>query len=113
MNPILQYLPEVQGEELFYLEQTCEFMDEKQLAQFCTIYRARRRDPQNVLLITLPGFFVIAGLQRFYVGQMGMGLLHLFTGGFCLIGTIVDVINHKKLALEYNLKEMRQLVTMV
>jgi len=33
-----------------------------------------------------------------------MGLVYFFTGGFCLIGTIIDLVNHKKLALEYNQK---------
>jgi hypothetical protein len=36
------------------------------------------------------------------VGQIGMGILYLFTGGLCIVGTIVDTINHKKLAFEYN-----------
>jgi TM2 domain-containing membrane protein YozV len=41
-------------------------------------------------------------VQRFVIGQIGMGLLYLFTGGFCLIGTIVDLINHKTLANDFN-----------
>jgi hypothetical protein len=31
-----------------------------------------------------------------------MGLLYFFTGGLCLIGTILDIVNHKQLADEYN-----------
>jgi hypothetical protein len=31
-----------------------------------------------------------------------MGVLYFFTGGLCLIGTIVDVINHKRLTFEHN-----------
>jgi hypothetical protein len=31
-------------------------------------------------------------------------LLYLFTGGFCMIGTIIDVVNHKTLADDYNRK---------
>ena len=27
-----------------------------------------------------------------YLGYWGIGILHLLTGGFCLIGTIVDLI---------------------
>jgi hypothetical protein len=30
--------------------------------------------------------------------------LYLFTGGLCLIGTIVDLVNHKSIAQEYNQK---------
>ena len=32
------------------------------------------------------------GIHRFYVGKIGTGLLWLFTGGFCGIGWIVDII---------------------
>jgi hypothetical protein len=31
-----------------------------------------------------------------------MGILYLFTGGLCAIGTIVDLINNRSLALDYN-----------
>ena len=68
------------------------------------IYSGKRKNPQDILLFTLLGFVVVAGVQRFVVGQIGMGLLYLFTGGFCLIGTIVDLINYKSLALEFNQK---------
>jgi hypothetical protein len=33
-----------------------------------------------------------------------MGILYLFTLGFCLIGTIIDAINYRKLAWEFNKK---------
>jgi hypothetical protein len=33
-----------------------------------------------------------------------MGILYFFTAGLCFIGTIVDLINHKQIALEYNIK---------
>lgn len=55
-----------------------------------------------ILLTTLLGFVVVAGVQRFLVGQIGMGILYLFTAGLCFIGTIVDLINYQDLAYEYN-----------
>ncbi len=36
--------------------------------------------------------FGIFGLHRFYVGKIGSGLLYLFTGGFCGIGWIIDIL---------------------
>jgi len=101
MNKVLQYIPEAQGEEFFYLEKICEQMDDEQLRQFSAVYRARRRDPQNVLILGLLGFFA-PGLQRFYVGQIGWGIAFFFTAGFCLVGTIIDLMNHKELSFEYN-----------
>lgn len=35
------------------------------------------------------------------------------TAGFCFIGTIIDVINHKKLAFEYNQLKAQTIATMV
>jgi len=113
MSRLLQYLPEIQGEEFLYLERLTEQMDENQLQTFAVVYRGRRRDPQNVLLLTILGFVVLAGLQRFYVGQIGMGILYLLTGGLCLIGTIIDLINHKDLAKEYNMRVADEVVRMM
>jgi TM2 domain-containing membrane protein YozV len=112
MNKVLQYIPEAQGEEFFYLEKICEQMDDSQMSQFSSVYRARRRDPQNVLMLSIIGFFV-AGLQRFYVGQIGWGIAFFFTAGFCFVGTIVDIMNHKELAFEYNQRIAEEVVRMV
>ena len=67
----------------------------------------------TVLLLALLGFVILAGVQRFYLGQIGMGLLYLFTAGFCLIGTIIDVVNHKKLAFQYNQLKAQTIATMI
>lgn len=37
-----------------------------------------------------------------YMEEIAVGLVYLFTGGLCLVGTIYDVIKHKELALRYN-----------
>lgn len=66
------------------------------------VYTGKRKSPQDLLIFTLIGFFGVAGIQRFVIGQIGMGILYLFTGGLCAIGTIVDLINNRSLALEYN-----------
>ena len=42
------------------------------------------------------------GVQRFVLGQVGMGLLYLFTYGLCFIGTIMNLVNNKKLTNEGN-----------
>ena len=31
-----------------------------------------------------------------------MGILYFFTFGICYIGTIMDVVNHKRLTFEHN-----------
>jgi TM2 domain-containing membrane protein YozV len=66
-----------------------------------------------ILLLALLGFVGLAGVHRFVIGQIGMGLLYLLTAGLCFIGTIVDLINHKQLAIEYNQKTAREVLMIV
>jgi TM2 domain-containing membrane protein YozV len=56
------------------------------------------------MLASLAGFLGVAGVQRFLTDQIGMGILYFFTAGFCFIGTIIDAINYKSIANEYNKK---------
>lgn len=91
-------------EEYRYIEQTLNGMDQKQAGHFVMLYSGKRKDPQEVLLFTLIGLLGFAGIQRFVLNQIGMGILYFFTVGLCFIGTIVDLINHKSLAFEFNLK---------
>ena len=96
-----------------YIQTLVQSMSDSEARQFASIYRSRRREPMLLLITTLIGFFGIAGVQRFVIGQIGLGLLYFFTGGLCFIGTIVDLINHKRLAYEYNVKEADQVVRMM
>lgn len=98
-------LPGIQEGEFQFLQNLLHDMDEYQQQQFFNIYHTRRKDPQNILLLSLLGLIVVAGVHRFVLDQVGMGILYLLTGGLCLVGTIVDAINYKKLAWEYNQKK--------
>jgi TM2 domain-containing membrane protein YozV len=102
MASVLKLLPELQGQEMSYVQELIKEMGDDEAQLFANIYRARRRDPQLILITTILGFFVIAGIQRFLVNQIGMGLLYLFTAGLCFIGTIVDLVNYQKLTFDYN-----------
>ncbi|MES2278073.1 MAG: TM2 domain-containing protein [Bacteroidota bacterium] len=95
----------ISAEELGFLHQATTGLDENQQRNFFNLYRDKRKNPNDILLFTLLGFTVIgAGIQRFVLGQILMGLLYFFTAGFCFIGTIVDLINNKELTLDYNKK---------
>jgi TM2 domain-containing membrane protein YozV len=113
MANLLQLLPNVENEELNYIQGLVKNMNEEQVRQFAVIYNSRRKDPQMILLLTLVGFLGVAGIQRFIIDQIGMGLLYVFTGGLCLIGTIVDLVNYKSLTFEFNQKVARQVSGMV
>ncbi|WP_026897419.1 TM2 domain-containing protein [Daejeonella oryzae] len=92
----------VTPDEYQFLQKITEGLDESQARFFMMYYSGKRKSPQDILLFTLLGFVVVAGVQRFVIGQIGMGLLYLLTFGLCFIGTIVDLINHRSLAEEYN-----------
>ena len=104
MARIIDILPEVTGEEMVYVQKLLTGFDDEKAKAFATVYRNRRRDPTLILILTLLGFFLFAGLQRFLTNQIGMGILYFFTAGLCLVGTIIDLVNYQKISFEYNKK---------
>lgn len=102
MANIIDHLPEIEGDESLYVGKLISNLDDSQASKFASVYRARRKDPQTILITCLLGFFLIAGIHRLLLNQIGMGILYIFTAGLCLIGTIVDLVNYKEMAFEYN-----------
>ena len=100
-------------EEWSFLQQATTELNENQKKYFYMVYSGKRKNPQDILLVTLLGFFGVAGVQRFVVGQIGMGILYLFTVGLCFIGSIVDIVNHKELAFEHNQRMVFESLQMV
>ncbi len=113
MANVLRHLPELEGMELGYIQGLMKNMDEEQASLFAQVYRARRKDAQMILILTLLGFFGFAGLHRFILGQIGLGILYILTVGLCFIGTIVDLVNYKSLAYEYNIKVAHETINML
>lgn len=113
MANVLKHLPELEGMELGYIQGILKDMNDEQASLFSQVYRARRKDSQMVLILTLIGFFGFAGLHRFILGQVGLGILYLLTVGLCFIGTIVDLVNYKSLAYEYNLKVAHETLSLM
>jgi TM2 domain-containing membrane protein YozV len=108
MANVMQILPELEGDEMVFVSNLIKDVPDQQAQQFAAMYRSRRKEPQTILIVTLLGFIGIAGIQRFMLDQVGMGLLYLFTFGICWIGTIIDVVNYKKLTFDYNQKQAMQ-----
>ncbi|HMJ48914.1 MAG TPA: TM2 domain-containing protein [Ferruginibacter sp.] len=114
VNPLLiQLLYDTTPEELIQIDSLTKDFNDSQINQFAMIYRTKRKDAQTVLLCCLLGLVCVAGIHRFIIGQIGMGILYLFTGGLCLVGTIVDAINHQQLALEFNQKMIYETMNMM
>ncbi|MGQ9643257.1 MAG: TM2 domain-containing protein [Ignavibacterium sp.] len=113
MPNVFQLMPNLEPEEMAYIQELIKDFSDQQAQQFAMTYMSRRKDPTNILIFALIGFVGIAGIHRFVLGQTGMGILYLLTGGLCLIGTIVDLVNHKKLALESNIKTAQQVSMLI
>lgn len=102
MSKILKHLPELEGDEQVEVARLVNEMSETQAEHFARIYRSRRRDPVHILILSAVGFAGVAGLQRLYGEEIGLGLVYLFTAGLCVVGTIHDVIKYKDIAYRYN-----------
>ncbi|GJQ61293.1 MAG: membrane protein [Melioribacteraceae bacterium] len=113
MANVLQLMPELVGMEQQFVQTLIKDMSDDEAQQFANVYRVRRKDPQTIMLLTLVGFLGIAGIQRFVVDQIGLGILYVLTGGICLIGTIIDLISYKNIAFEFNQRQAQEIAAMV
>lgn len=113
MSKVIRYMPELVGEEQVAAAQWMKDMTEEQAQHFAHVQRQRRKDETVTLIMALVGLFGIAGLHRFYLGQVGMGLLYFLTAGLCFIGTIVDLFNHKTLTAKYNVEQANDVAQLI
>jgi hypothetical protein len=89
-------------DEYSFVHHASAGLSQNQMQTFMLVYNSRRKNPTDILLATLLGFLGLAGVQRFMTGQIILGLLYFFTGGFFLLGTIVDLFTYKSIANDYN-----------
>jgi TM2 domain-containing membrane protein YozV len=115
MDPqqMLLMLPDLQPDELVLIQNITKDMTENQQKQFYLVFKGKRKDKRDLMILTLIGFFGVAGLQRFVVGEIGMGILFLVTFGFCGIGTIIDLIHVDTMCSRYNQKQALDAANMV
>lgn len=102
MDRILQMMPEIEHEEYQYLLSLTKDFDDAMMQEFVLTYRSKRKAKDTILIGALIGLLGIGGIHRFMLDQIFMGILYLLTAGLCYIGTIIDLINYKKLTLRYN-----------
>lgn len=91
-----KYFP---SEKIMYLKEKLGTVDEQKLSLISTV---ELKDPTTLLLISI--FLGGLGIDRFMLGDTGMGILKLLTGGVCGILTIVDwfTISGKTKELNFN-----------
>jgi TM2 domain-containing membrane protein YozV len=110
---MLMMLPDLQPGELMTIQNLTKDMTESQQQQFFIFFKSKRKEKKDLLILTILGFFGVAGIQRFVLGETGMGILYLLTVGFCGIGTIIDLVNIDKMVSQFNQKQAMETASMV
>lgn len=64
------------------------------------------RSPMNVLLLSI--FLGGWGIDRFILGETGLGILKLLTGGGCGIWSIIDWFTAQKRTQNYNFNKFNE-----
>ncbi len=97
-----KYFPE---EKIIYLKDKLRTMDEEKFSLISTI---EMKDPTTILLVSI--FLGSLGIDRFMIGDTGMGILKLLTCGCCGILTIVDWFTISKKTKELNFNKVMSLI---
>ena len=75
-----------------------EALPDERFDEICNI---NFKNPTTTLICA---FFALLAIDRFYLGQIGMGILKLLTFGFCMVGGILDIISAQKRTHAFNLR---------
>lgn len=97
-----KYFPEG---KIVYLKDKLRTMDDEKFSLISTI---EMKDPTTILLVSI--FLGVLGIDRFMIGDTGMGILKLLTCGCCGILTIVDWFTISKKAKELNFNKVMSLI---
>lgn len=97
-----KYFPE---EKAVYLKEKLRTMDDEKFSLVSTI---ELKDPTTLLLVSI--FLGTLGIDRFMLGDTGMGILKLLTAGCCGVLTIVDWFTISKKTKEANFNKMMALL---
>ncbi len=97
-----KYFP---AEKIMYLKDKLRTMDEEKISLISTI---ELKDPTTLLLVSI--FLGSFGVDRFMLGDTGMGILKLLTCGVCGILTIVDWFSISKKVKDLNFNNVMALI---
>lgn len=97
-----KYLP---PERIQFLRERMLMADESRFQMLSTV---ELKDPTTLLLISI--FLGGLGIDRFMLGDTGMGVLKLLTGGCCGVLTIVDWFSIQKKTKEMNFNKLAMLL---
>lgn len=97
-----KYFP---AEKIIFLKEKLRTIDEE---KFTLISAIDFKEPTTLLLISL--FLGTLGIDRFMLGDTGLGILKLLTGGCCGILTIIDWFTITQKTKEVNFNKVMTLI---
>ena len=93
-----KYLP---AEKVVFLKQKLLETDE---TKFSLVSAVEMKDPTTLLLVSI--FLGTLGIDRFMLGETGMGILKLLTVGLCGVLTIIDWFTIQKKTRDLNFNNL-------
>lgn len=63
------------------------------------------KSPSTILIIA-----IFPGCDRFFLDDIGMGLLKVFTGWGAIVWWVLDIISAKRRTQEYNFKQFQKIM---
>lgn len=77
------------------------------------LYAIELKNPEFVLLLSVLGFFGLAGLDRVYIGDVGLGILKFITLGGLGLWTVADLFFITERTKQANAKKLEEHIMLV
>ncbi|MEN9942049.1 MAG: hypothetical protein RLZZ91_50 [Bacteroidota bacterium] len=94
-----------ESHQVAYLRDKLTSMEDE---KFDLVLAVQLREPSFTVMISLAGGSM--GMDRFYLGQTGLGVAKLLTAGGCGIWTIVDWFTAQSNARKVNMENLQRIV---
>lgn len=93
-------------ESMMFIRDRLMMCDEYRFQMLCTV---ELKDPTTLLLVSI--FAGSLGIDRFMLGDTGMGVLKLLTVGCCGILTIIDWFGIQKKTKDWNYNNIMRVIS--
>ena len=102
---IMTYQKYFAADKIVFIKQKMQEVDDE---KFSLISALEYKDPMTILLVSI--FVGSLGIDRFMLGDTGMGILKLLTMGLCGVLTIVDWFTVQKKAKDVNFQNLMMIL---
>lgn len=102
---IMQNSKYIPADKVIYLKEKLKNIDDD---KYLLVTSVELKDPTTMLILSL--FLGSLGVDRFMLGDTGMGVLKLLTGGCCGILTIVDWFGVQNKTKELNFNKLMSII---